>query len=617
MSFNILAAAWFFFLIIPLVAFYFLKLRRTRLEISSLVLWQQVLQDSRVNSPFQKFKKNLLLLLQLLLLCLLIFAAMDPFILGKSSGLKLPVLVDCSASMGAADDKGRTRLDAVKAKLLKLVENKKDAQEIAIISYAKTAKRECSFTSNRQVLKSVIEKLQVKDLEGELEEALKVTQAMTKSSKFGEVLLYTDGNVKDVPTFNLSFKLNYQQIGKEFLANLGITRLSARRAGTSNWMVFVQLDSTAAYKDSAQLEIYQDGLKIGTERVLPGENGRERISFRVDGSKPSLIEVRLIPGGADSMKSDNNAWLNLQLARPLNVYVADNNEAVLKILKNIAGLNLVQRDADLIDLVITDKQEDAELTSTCMLTFGVIPDDLRQYFTWSEEQSRIIDWERSDLLLQHVSLKDILMLRSLNYSPGSGQSSIEKKSYEIITFGEKAPVAVKKNFGDSTRYSFFFHYQQSTLPYKVAFPILLTNMVNKALADSGLSEKTGNKTGILPEFLLLPNTDYEVIKPDGKESVKSNEFGLVNGIAAPVSGQYSFKKGGTSVEETSVSLLSTLETRLEVLDSVKFNEVTVEIATEEAVTDKPLWPMLAAIAFALLLLEWWFYQKRPGRLRTG
>ena len=78
-GFNLLANAWLLALIAPLVAFYFLKLKRPRLEIPSLVLWRQVVNDNRVNSPFQRFKRNILLYLQLLLLILLILAAMHPY----------------------------------------------------------------------------------------------------------------------------------------------------------------------------------------------------------------------------------------------------------------------------------------------------------------------------------------------------------------------------------------------------------------------------------------------------------------------------------------------------------------------------------------------------------
>ena len=66
LGFFSLGSAWLALLLVPLVLVYFLKLRRPRQQISSLALWYQVVNDQRVNSPFQKFKRNLLLLLQIL-----------------------------------------------------------------------------------------------------------------------------------------------------------------------------------------------------------------------------------------------------------------------------------------------------------------------------------------------------------------------------------------------------------------------------------------------------------------------------------------------------------------------------------------------------------------------
>ena len=119
MNFSALGSAWLFALLVPLIIFYFLKLRRPRQTVSSLVLWRQVLSDQRVNSPFQRFKRNLLLLLQILLLALLAFAAMQPFLRRESTRTdRLPILVDVSASMGALDkDGGRSRLEEAKARL--------------------------------------------------------------------------------------------------------------------------------------------------------------------------------------------------------------------------------------------------------------------------------------------------------------------------------------------------------------------------------------------------------------------------------------------------------------------------------------------------------------------
>src|SRR5215212_5708435 len=94
-GFHALSHLWLASLLVPLVLFYFLKLKRPRVEIPSLLLWRQVLQDQRVNSPFQRFKRNLLLLVQILILTLLALAAMQPFLRRENQRSdRLPILID-------------------------------------------------------------------------------------------------------------------------------------------------------------------------------------------------------------------------------------------------------------------------------------------------------------------------------------------------------------------------------------------------------------------------------------------------------------------------------------------------------------------------------------------
>ena len=51
-------------LAIPIILLYMLRLRRREVTISSTFLWRQVLQDREANSPWQRLRRNLLLLLQ-------------------------------------------------------------------------------------------------------------------------------------------------------------------------------------------------------------------------------------------------------------------------------------------------------------------------------------------------------------------------------------------------------------------------------------------------------------------------------------------------------------------------------------------------------------------------
>src|SRR5689334_10935704 len=112
--FNPLNLIWLAPLASLIVLMYILKLRRKDVVVSSTYLWRQVIRDVQANAPFQKLRKNILLLLQLIAIAMLVLAVSRPF--WKSKGLggrSVVIVVDTSASM-AATDTGRTRLDDAK-----------------------------------------------------------------------------------------------------------------------------------------------------------------------------------------------------------------------------------------------------------------------------------------------------------------------------------------------------------------------------------------------------------------------------------------------------------------------------------------------------------------------
>ena len=97
----IVGALLFAAVAVPLLALYFLRLRRTRRVVSSSLPWVRRTEDLRANAPFQRIRPSLLLFLQMLLLALLALAVAQPIVRGWGvRGGRVVMLIDCSASMG-------------------------------------------------------------------------------------------------------------------------------------------------------------------------------------------------------------------------------------------------------------------------------------------------------------------------------------------------------------------------------------------------------------------------------------------------------------------------------------------------------------------------------------
>ena len=103
---NFLApnAMWFLLALPVVVVFYLLKRKRVVKLISSTLLWQKYLAENQANAPFQKLRKNWLLLLQILMLLLVIFALA---LLTKIQAVALPLtmlLIDYYLGRKSASD---------------------------------------------------------------------------------------------------------------------------------------------------------------------------------------------------------------------------------------------------------------------------------------------------------------------------------------------------------------------------------------------------------------------------------------------------------------------------------------------------------------------------------
>src|SRR3954454_9511085 len=148
-------------LIPVLILFYLLKVRRTEFEIGSTYLWQDLLRDLAAHEPWQRFHWSILLILQLLVVGALVFAAARPFYVAQAEEVVHAVMViDGGASMQSTDVEPN-RFEAAKRAARETVRNMADGSLGTVILAAEQPQVLAPATADRSALERAIDSAQV------------------------------------------------------------------------------------------------------------------------------------------------------------------------------------------------------------------------------------------------------------------------------------------------------------------------------------------------------------------------------------------------------------------------------------------------------------------------
>ena len=244
-----------------LLLLYFLKLKRRETIVSSTLLWKRAVQDLQVNAPFQRLRRNLLLLLQLLALAMILIALAGPVLAWKHGpGQRYVILIDRSASMNATDIKP-SRLEAAKEQAKVFIESMRGGAALSlhdgsdhamVIAFDRHAKVMCNFTSDKRQLLAALDAIEPSDGPSRLSEVVTVARAFAQSpSTEGNIrsaetparlVLFSDGRIQDLDTVVVtSDELVFHRIG-ESSDNVAVTAMNCaeilRAAGTGGGLRF-------------------------------------------------------------------------------------------------------------------------------------------------------------------------------------------------------------------------------------------------------------------------------------------------------------------------------------------------------------------------------------------
>ena len=126
---------WWAALAIPIALLYVLKIRLRRQPVSTLLFWDQIFDEKKPRSWWQRLRHLLSLLLQLAFLMLLVSALVDPlWSWQKKRQRRIALIVDNSASMQATEGENSTRLAAAKRAANALVRSLRSGDRMAVLS---------------------------------------------------------------------------------------------------------------------------------------------------------------------------------------------------------------------------------------------------------------------------------------------------------------------------------------------------------------------------------------------------------------------------------------------------------------------------------------------------
>jgi hypothetical protein len=375
------APVWFAAAAAPLILIllYFLKLKRKLLEVPSTFLWRKSIEDLHVNSFFQWLRKNILLLLQLLILVLLGYSLANPTHNSEARGRRFIFLLDNSASMAATDVKP-TRLDEAKARVRKQIEALDDSDLAMLIAFNSEAQIVQSYSNRKQDLLRALDRIPQTQRQTRLDQALVLAEGQAnprRSTEEGavelptpgqmgrsitsaeglaaQVILYSDGRAPDLVSFTPGLlRLRLDPIGTA-ANNLGITHLALRRdeLRLDQFDVTVRVqnftDQRVTGRLAVQLEVYgPDGrldrllkpvnlMERSTQEVPVGNEGFKRkvtipgnatpepiVGFTIKDPihgyvKASLIDTTTAMEYQDDFLLDNRAWLAITPVRRARV----------------------------------------------------------------------------------------------------------------------------------------------------------------------------------------------------------------------------------------------------------------------------------------------------------
>jgi hypothetical protein len=589
----------FLLLIPPIILLYFLKQKPEEREVSSLYLWDRVYKSKEVNVPWEKFKKSLLLFLQLLAFLVLILALTDPFLILRGKDYQNVILViDNTGSMGAAYGNG-TRFEEAVKQAEKLIGSLRTGSKISIISCSTTPMVEVSSTTDKAEALYRLKAIEPVDLPGSINEAVSLVKSMAKQYESYKSVFYTDEsvNVEDLNAEVVSLSSKGDNVSLDHISH------SREKEGLK---LMVTATNRSDKDLSREICVYGEGRLLAVKKVDLKSGETKTVYFDPIDYKGDYLRAEITE--KDALPNDNVVYDVIKQGTVQKVLlVTKKNIFIEKALATVNNIELYKtsspeglRLSDRYNLYIFDDMVPDVLPSDGNILFINPPDN--SLF----QVNGIVEGGLGEVLEHNVT----------KYITGSVFSVEKQKDMVIPQWGKPFFKVNDKDAAFTGEYknrkyaAIGFGLHQTDFVLNAEFPILIHNL-SSYLVDTGLMPKTDYLCGDSVEINAQPDGgDLEVLTPFGLKEDIALRYPLKNFSATNKPGIYKVTQKFGDVEKSNIFAVNFPSDRESNINSEFTGGAAAGRAGFNRMSGINLQPYLIAALLAILLLEWIAYIKR-------
>lgn len=637
-----------------ILSFYFLKVRRKPVLVPSTFLWRRTIQDHRVNALWQRLRKSILLLLQLLAVLLAAVALVRPTWSGSVlRGGRYVFLIDNSASM-AATDVEPSRLEEAKRRVLTLIDRMGSGDAAMVVSFSDQARINQAFTENREQLRRAVREIAATNRSTSLDEALRIClrqgaatpgadAAALPAPEMPQLFIVSDGRFTapaDLATQGL--RATFLPVGQATSSNLAILGFAVERSksgGGSAAQALAKVRDFSGIAGNVELQLLVENRLVDARRVSLEAGQQKDILFDVRNAPDGLWQLRFSQTKefkhADEFPIDDAAWAVLAPPRATRglVVTAGNRylEAALATEEakhwtkaRIEPPRFLQTndyqasvEAGAWDWILFDNCR-PETSPTCStLYFGALPPGNQWRSAAKVDLPQIIDVVRTHPLFENVALGEVLLAEAVPpVGPLGTQTLVEsdrgalaaiapRGAYEDLVLGFSLAAA------DGTPLTNW------PLVDGAGFEQFLLNVVQYFGRTRSEAAAPSLRPGKPFRFRLEGAVSKaRVVAPDGSattvERADSGDFAYYD---AALVGPYRIEVDDRPRQTFCVNLFDAAESQTGVGEQPALKAGEFEIAGKQQWETTRLegWRPFLLVVLALLLVEWYIYGRRAGR----